>query len=91
MEDKLYALLENVVDEASFLAFARALAANSEHAAEPNAAWENATLPTFLDAATAWAESTNFGRRMAFPDFEMYEVSPWRRFAEFLWAGKVYE
>lgn len=91
MDNKLYTLLENVDDETSFIAFARALAKDSNHAGEPDAAWENDTLWAFLDAATAWAESTNFGRNMAFADFAMHEASPWRRFAEFLWAGKVYE
>ena len=49
--------------------------------------WQNATIDQFLQAAVAWAEDSDFGRRQELvPD-----ASPWRRLAVFLYAGKIYE
>jgi hypothetical protein len=86
-----------VDDEASFLAFVRALEADRRLAAAiehqypqaGNAArgWQNATIEQFLECAIAWAEASEFGRRGSLGN----RASPWRRMAEFLHAGKVYE
>src|SRR5262245_15112752 len=48
--------------------------------------WENITIEQFLDAALAWAESTDMGVSQGLP-----AVPSWRAFAVFLWCGKVYE
>jgi hypothetical protein len=48
--------------------------------------WENGTIEDFLDAASRWAESTNFGRAQGLSD-----SNPWRQFAVFLYCGKIYE
>ena len=48
--------------------------------------WENVTVETFLEAAHAWAEATNFGARQG-----LGEASPWKKFAVFLYCGKIYE
>ena len=62
-----------VTDEASFLAFVRELAADQRLAVnceeqEPHRhsaprGWQNATIEQFLEAAVAWAEGSDFGRR----------------------------
>jgi hypothetical protein len=88
---------DSVTDEASFLDFVRALEADRRLAAklgeqEPHGyavhrGWQNATIERFLEAAVAWADDSEFGRRQALGA----DVSPWRRLAVFLHAGKIYE
>jgi hypothetical protein len=53
---QLHELLEAVTDEATFLAFAHALAADRRGDAEH---WENYSIEGFLEAASAWAEIQN--------------------------------
>ena len=48
--------------------------------------WENHTIEDFLEAAAAWAKDSDFGARQG-----MSDESPWKRFAAFLWCGKIYE
>jgi len=48
--------------------------------------WENTSIERFLEAAAAWAESTNFGLTKG-----LHADNPWRRFANFLACGKDYE
>ena len=103
MNKQLHELAADVEDEESFIRFAKALIADRENAAKlestsptpgtgPDAGgWENRTIEDYLDGAVAWAENSDFGRRMAFPEFEMKEASEWKRFAAFLFAGKVHE
>jgi len=85
-----------VIDEDSFLVFVRDLATDSKLAealakTDPldpaPRGWQNATIEQFLEAATAWAEESAFGRARLPED----TTSPWRRFAAFLYAGKTYE
>jgi hypothetical protein len=95
---ELHQLLESVVDERSFLAFVEALRNDRELdvAAEKNnpsspygpttRGWENTTIESFLESAQAWAENSNFGARQ-----NLSSTSPWRKFAEFLYCGKIYE
>ena len=88
---------DTVTDEASFLDFVRALEADRRLAAkleeqEPHGygalrGWQNATIEQFLEAAVAWADDSEFGRRQTL----RVDVSPWRRLAVFLYAGKIYE
>ncbi len=90
--------LDSVSDAASFLAFARLLtedridevqkeAASPSHPHGPDAnGWENGTIEAFLEAAIAWAEATDVGLSQGLtPD------NPWKRFAVFLYCGKIYE
>lgn len=98
MADHLADLLDNVVDQPSFLSFIDALANDfamdrNAEASNPSPAygasalgWENVTVDAFLDAAHAWGTST-LGRH----EFDRPGISPWRRCAEILYAGKVYE
>lgn len=95
---KLHEHLERVTDQESFLAFARALAqdrtsaaqAQSEHPAPlygSNAGgWENTSIEAFLGAAASWAEDSNFGATQ-----DLGTASLWRKFAVFLYCGKIYE
>ena len=90
--------LDNVVDRDTFLIFVKALIDDREKAEaeiirkkklniyDPiwdNSVWQNGTIDAYLEAASAWAEAVKEER--------MPENPTWRTFAEFLYAGKVYE
>lgn len=95
---KLEELLDHVEDEESFLDFAAALAQDkaAESAQEqtgpsgpygPGArGWENGSIESFLEAAVAWARDSAFGRNQG-----LTNASPWKKFAVFLYCGKIYE
>jgi hypothetical protein len=95
---ELHELLESVTDEKSFLVFVQALREERElDAAEEKLnpsnpygpteyGWENVTIESFLEAAQAWAESSKFGATQG-----LASASPWRKFAEFLYCGKICE
>lgn len=90
--------LDRVTDQASFLAFARALARDRAAAVQaeiespaapygPDAGgWENVSIESFLESAVAWAEDSNFGLHPG-----LATSSPWKQFALFLYSGKIYE
>ena len=96
--ESLSVLLESVNSGDSLLAFVEALAKDRRDAviAEkgnpsspygPDAGgWENTSIETFLETAASWAEDTNFGLTQGLPP-----DNPWRRFAVFLYLGKIYE
>lgn len=96
-------LVNKVTDESSFLIFAKALLADRRATDEKekkeesspygpdSGGWENTTIADYLDGGIAWAEDSKFGTEMAFPEYEIKEENPWRRFAAFLMAAKVYE
>lgn len=94
----LHEALESVFDAESFLAFARQLAEDragevrretdsSSSPYGPGAnGWENGTIEAFLEAAVSWGEDTDVGLSQGLdPD------NPWKRFATFLYCGKIYE
>jgi hypothetical protein len=95
---QLSEMLENVSDEKSFLLFVEALIADRMHAAAmrkgnpagpwgPDAGgWENTSIDKFLESAVAWATDSNFGTNQG-----LSASNPWKRFAVFLLAGKIYE
>lgn len=91
---ELHEQLEGVVDTASFLDFARALQADRGKTEDDSvdtfgrgrAGWENHTIEDFLDAAIAWADASEFGATEG-----LAGSSPWKRFATFLYCGKIYE
>lgn len=74
--------LQQVVDEHSFLAFVQALSADRRQARD----WQNDSIEDFLDSAHAWAEASAMGASQGLAD-----ASPWKRFAVFLYCGKIYE
>lgn len=89
--------LEQVVDQESFLVFARALRDDKEDEMQKEWAkpsnpyshgwngWQNATIEGFLESAVAWAEDSDFGSKIEPTD------NPWKKFALFLYGGKIYE
>jgi hypothetical protein len=80
---QLYEQLEAVTDEATFLEFVRALAADRRNNAQ---AWESDSIQDFLEASSSWAEDSEFGARQG-----LAAASPWKKFAVFLYSGKIYE
>lgn len=87
-------LLEKVEDQESFLAFAKALQADKEDEAKKEQLtpsnpyshglnrWENSSIEGFLESAIAFTE-----------DSQPWQSEPnlWKRFALFLYGGKIYE
>jgi hypothetical protein len=96
--EQLSEMLENVADEKSFLRFVEALIADRERAAKakkenPVGPWvpdtgggQNTSIERFLECAAAWATDSDFGLEQG-----LVEGNPWKRFAAFLYAGKIYE
>ncbi len=94
MSADLQSKLEAVCDEDSFVAFIDALAADRaderrKEAVSPSSpygpganGWENATIEAFLDAAVAWARASKQ---------ELKPENPWRRCADIIYSGKIYE
>ena len=97
-DESLHSLLGTVNSERSLLNFINALVKDREGAVSaekenpsspygPDAGgWENTSIEAYLESAAAWAESTNFGLTQGLPP-----DNPWRRFAAFLYCGKIYE
>lgn len=80
---QLHEQLEVVTDEATFREFVRRLAADRRANA---AAWKNDSIEDFLEASSSWAEDSEFGSRQG-----LSTASPWKKFAVFLYCGKIYE
>lgn len=86
--------LEAVVDESTFLAFVEALADDrrvadrtaADAAGEVQNGWENDSIQDFLEAGHAWAQDSAFGAKQG-----LASASPWKKFAVFLYCGKIYE
>ena len=95
---ELHDLLESVSDEQSFLTFVNALRKDREvdvatEKSSPSSpygptqgGWENVTIESFLESACSWAEDTGFGESQG-----LRGTSPWKKFATFLYLGKIYE
>ena len=93
MSDALFQLRDSVEDETSFLLFVKQLAGDrvaSEPMSQTNdgfqGEWANQTISQFLEAASAWAEDSDFGTRPG-----PKPSNPWQLFAQFLVAGRSYE
>ena len=98
MADRLQDALERVVDERSLIHFLRVLGHdwNTERQLEaevPPSPYaraalgrENRSTGEYLEAMVDWAEASEDGLRF-------YDVpdNPWRRIADILFAGKIYE
>ena len=100
MGGELIKLLEAVHDEKSFLRFVDALVSDrldeiEKEKVKPSSpygpganGWENVTVDRFLEAASSWAESSNFGRDLS---GNLFKDNCWHQFATFLYCGKIYE
>lgn len=94
----LHELLEQVDDRDSFFKFVSALSNERrldarEERDDPSPpygpthrGWENTTIEDFLEAALAWAKTTQMGRTQG-----LGEEPSWKSFAAFLYLGKIYE
>ncbi|MYM65858.1 hypothetical protein GTP45_03280 [Pseudoduganella sp. FT55W] len=80
---QLHEKLEVVTDEATFLAFVQALAHDRR---ADGKTWENDSIEDFLEAAGSWADDSGFGASQG-----LSAASPWKKFAVFLYCGKIYE
>ena len=90
--------LENVTDEESFLAFLAALSEDwedeqREEAADPSPScgpgangWENSSIGSFLEAASACGLD-----HLRNPTSPFRHANPWRQAAGILYSGKYYE
>jgi hypothetical protein len=90
--------LDRVVDEESFIDFLQARAADRENEIEkerenPSSpygrgknGWENGSIEAFLGAAAAWGVGSMNGLPLLGKS-----TNPWRRCADILYAGKIYE
>jgi hypothetical protein len=98
MSHDLETLLDTVCDEDSFVRFLEALAAERADEVEkektkpsspygPGAnGWENGTIEAFLKCASAWAQVSKHGLQ-----FYAKPSNPWKRCADIIFAGKIYE
>jgi hypothetical protein len=98
MTSHLQGILDSVNDEQSFLQFLRALAddwedeqqkelANPSSPYGPGAnGWENGTIGAYFDAAIRWGDASAHGLK-----FYEKASNPWKRSAEILYMGKLYE
>jgi len=98
MSGDLESLRDAVCDEDSFVCFLEALAADRADEVEkekgkpsspygPGAnGWENGTIEAFLECAAAWARASSHGLR----HYEKPE-NPWKRCADIIFMGKIYE
>ena len=98
MSVDLETLRDAVCDEDSFVRFLEALAADRKDEVEkgkrqpsspygPGAkGWENGTIEAFFECASAWAQASRNG-------LELYQKpdNPWKRCADILFMGKIYE
>jgi hypothetical protein len=98
MKGKVVEALNNVTDETSFRVFLRLLAEDRQEEKDYEAeygqkkwsegvnGWQTADLADYLFNAHAWAESSKNG----LPLYKKPENS-WKRIADILFAGKIYE
>jgi hypothetical protein len=99
-EDELFNVLEAVQDEESFLQFLLALrddreASIAQEKLTPSApygpearGWENPTVERFFDAAVTWARASK--KELPLANY-VPSSNPWKRCADILFAGKIYE
>jgi hypothetical protein len=87
-ENSLFDLVNQVEDEKTFLCFIKALWIDREKFVCENTEdrWENHTIEDFLEAAYSWGEESENG-------LEYYDKpnNPWKRTAQILYMGKIYE
>lgn len=98
MHMELHEQLESINDQESFLCFVRALVADRRLSVQAEAVnpsspygpdvggWENTSIESFLEAAVSWAEDSNFGLNQ-----NLDSANLWKKFAVFLYCGKIYE
>jgi len=68
---------------------ARFISQLAEQANTANCDWENDTLPRYLDALSGCADAVEQG--YVNMEQDMSKMSPWRIFADLLYAATMYE
>lgn len=83
MKKTLFQIVNEVNDETSFLNFLHELKKDST---TNESDWANVTIETFLEAAHEWGQVSRNG-------LQHYSKSenPWKRCAEIIYMGKIYE
>lgn len=98
MSHELQRVLDAVSDEETFLRFLEALAADRADEVEkeklnPSSpycqganGWENGSIEHFLESAAAWGRDSITGSQ-----FYDKPDNPWKRCADIIYMGKLYE
>jgi len=89
MNDKtLFEILNEVHNEESFLYFLSVLEKDRRLYLEKNYSegWRNDTIEDFLECAVEWGETSKGGLK-----YYKNPDNPWRRCADILYMGKIYE
>lgn len=83
MQKTLFEIVNEVQDEATFIAFLSALSIDRQaHGDE----WQQDSIDSFLEAAADWGrESVEGLTHYEKPD------NPWKRCAQIMYMGKIYE
>ncbi|WP_339837036.1 hypothetical protein [Paenibacillus sp. FSL R7-0272] len=83
MQKRLFELVNEVQDEATFIAFLIALSKDRQTCRDE---WQHDSIESFLEAAADWGqESVNGLTHYEKPD------NPWKRCAQMMYMGKIYE
>lgn len=98
MDEKLQELLELVDNEESFVRFidglsqdwydseAKEIETPSSPYGRRHNGWENGTIGSYLESAATWADASKNGL-----EFYKKPDNPWRRAADIIYMGKIYE
>ncbi|WFD11937.1 DUF7660 family protein [Tepidibacter hydrothermalis] len=87
-ERTLFELLSEVEDEDTFIDFIEALTKdriNSRYN-KTNDEWQNNTIEDFLDSACSWGKCSKNGL-----EFYKKPNNQWKRCAQIIYMGKIYE
>jgi hypothetical protein len=87
MTDRLNDALENVKDEITFRDFLKALAEDRRDSiSDPDSRWQWDNIEDFLEAAANWSQDSERG-------LAQYQVpsNVWKRCADIIFSGKIYE
>lgn len=79
----LFQLVNNVQDESSFLQFMLALSRDRQDRADE---WQNDDIASFAESAARWGAASSEG----LPFYEKPD-NAWKRCAQILYMGKIYE
>ncbi|MGO4730484.1 DUF7660 family protein [Paenibacillus sp. 2KB_22] len=83
MKKTLFELVNEVEDEVTFMAFLQQLSKDRKDLADE---WQNDSIASFLEAAAEWGQASVDGLiHYEKPD------NPWKRCAQILYMGKIYE
>ena len=83
MKKILFELVNEVKDEATFIAFLSALSQDRQACPDE---WQHDAIESFLEAASEWGQESVHGlTHYEKPD------NPWKRSAQIMYMGKIYE